>query len=112
GASVYVNGVAVGVDGTGAFSTVVALTPGSNTINAVAMDAAGNTGSASATVTFNDPVPGLQQDLDNANAGLTTAESVAAALQLQLFIASAIAAIGLVLAVVLFILWWSGRSKM
>ncbi|MFQ5918827.1 MAG: hypothetical protein ACE5I4_02120, partial [Thermoplasmata archaeon] len=111
GASVYVNGVAVGVDATGAFSTNVALNTGSNTITAVAMDAAGNSGSTSATVTFNDPVPGLQQDLDDANAGLNTAQDVAAALQLQLFVAIAIAVIGLVLAAVLFVLWWSGRKR-
>jgi hypothetical protein len=111
GASVYVNGAAVGVDGTGAFSTNVALTAGSNTITAIAMDAAGNSGSTSATVTFNDPVPGLQEQLDDANTGLNTARDVAAALQLQLFVAIAIAAIGLVLAAVLFVLWWGGRNK-
>ena len=111
GASVYVNGVAVGVDATGAFSTTVALTSGSNTITAIAMDAAGNSGSTSATVTFNDPVPGLQGELDDATADLDTGRNVAAALQTQLFIAIAIAAIGLVLAAVLFVLWWGMRSK-
>ena len=111
GASVYVNGVKVGVDATGAFSTTVALTSGSNTITAIAMDAAGNAGSTSATVTFNDPVPGLQQDLDNANEGLDAGRNVAASLQIQLFVAIAIAAIGLVLAAVLFVLWSGSRSK-
>ena len=110
GASVYVNGGAVGVDANGAFSTTVALTPGSNTITAVAMDAAGNSGSTSVSVTFNDPVPGLQQGLDTANADLNAAQNVAAGLQTQLFVAIAIAAIGLVLAAVLFVLWWSGRK--
>ncbi len=111
GADVYLNGIAVAVDATGAFSVNVALVTGSNTITAVAMDAAGNSRSTSTTVTFNDPVPGLQQDLDSANEGLNMARDVAAALQIQLFVAIAIAAIALVLAAVLFVLWWGSRSK-
>ena len=111
GADVYLNGIAVAVDATGAFSVNVALVTGSNTITAVAMDAAGNSRSTSTTVTFNDPVPVLQQDLDSANEGLNMARDVAAALQIQLFVAIAIAAIALVLAAVLFVLWGGSRSK-
>ena len=109
GASVYVNGVAVGVDPAGAFSTNVALTSGSNTITAIAMDAAGNAGSTSATVTFNDPVPGLLQDLDDANDGLSAAQGNVAGLQTQVLIAIVIAVIGVALAGVA--LAWGMRKK-
>jgi hypothetical protein len=104
GASVSVNGIAVNVDANGAFSFSLALAPGSNTIDAVATDLAGNSGSTSVSVTFNDPVPGLQQDLNNANDGLNIAEGNVAGLQQQVLIAIVIAVIGVALAGVALVL--------
>jgi hypothetical protein len=108
GASVSVNGIVVDVDANGAFSFSLALAPGSNTITAVATDLAGNSGSTSVSVTFNDPVPGLQQDLNNANDGLNIAQGNVAGLQTQVLIAIIIAVSGVVLAGVVF---WRGMGK-
>ncbi len=58
--SVTVNGVAVTVDSvTGAFSTVVILTPGPNTIDVIATDAAGNTARVTRTIIFDTSGPTL-----------------------------------------------------
>lgn len=70
GARVDLNGYAVGVGAGGAFSAVLALKPGMNVITATATDEADNTASDSVTVTFNDPLPGLQQQLNNVNNAL------------------------------------------
>lgn len=110
GASVSVNGIAVDVDANGGFSIGLALAPGANTITAVATDPAGNSGSTSVSVTFNDPVPGLQQDLDNAKDDLDTAQGNLAGLQTQFLIAIVIAVFGIVLAAVLFVLYWGVRK--
>ncbi len=108
GASVSVNGIAVSVDANGAFSFSLALAPGSNTITAVATDLAGNSGSTSVSVTFDDPVPALLQDLDNANDGLNTAQGNLADLQTQVLIAIIIAVVGVAMAGVG--LWWGMRK--
>jgi hypothetical protein len=52
---VTVNGAAATLAGDGSWTAPVTLTPGSNTITASAGDAAGNTGTASETVTFTPP---------------------------------------------------------
>lgn len=67
GSTVVVNGVEVHVSQSGGFSVAVALLPGANTIDVTATDAAGNTATSTVTVTYNDPVPGLVDDLAAAN---------------------------------------------
>jgi hypothetical protein len=53
--SVKVNGKTVDLS-SGSFSTLVALTPGANTVTAVATDATGNTATATRAVTYTEPV--------------------------------------------------------
>ena len=64
GATLSVGGVLAVVDGsTGAYSVNVALSVGTNTIEVVATDSSGNPESVSIAVTFDDPVPGLWEEL-------------------------------------------------
>jgi hypothetical protein len=58
--SVTVNGVSVPVDSvTGAFSTVITLSPGPNTIDVIATDAAGNTARVTRTIILDTSGPTL-----------------------------------------------------
>ncbi len=63
GASVRVNGIVAEVSSNGSFSLLLALTEGENPITATATDRAGNDASVSVSVTFTNPVPGLEQNL-------------------------------------------------
>jgi len=65
GATVDVNGRAAAVSDSGKFSVLVELNDGANVLSVVAEDAAGNTANVSLTVTYNDPVPGLQEKIDS-----------------------------------------------
>jgi len=56
-ASLAVNGAAVAVAPDGAWSTVLALKPGANTITALASDQAGLTSSSAITVSYTPPTP-------------------------------------------------------
>lgn len=89
GAVVYVNGRAVAVSSTGEFSALVELSAGVNSLVITAKDDAGNHATKTLTVTFNDPLPGLeekianqqdaidllQDDLDAANDDIANAQS-------------------------------------
>ncbi|HYS70908.1 MAG TPA: Ig-like domain-containing protein, partial [Thermoplasmata archaeon] len=118
GAHLVVNGVAVNVASDGTFSARIALAPGSNPITAIATDAAGNSATAPpVTVTFNDPVPGLRNDLTNTQNSLnatkgdlaTTQGDLAAARQSLSSLSTealgllALAAVALVLGVLQFV---------
>ncbi|MGI0148413.1 MAG: Ig-like domain-containing protein, partial [Thermoplasmata archaeon] len=74
GAALLVNGIGVTVGSDGGFSLLIALAVGSNTITAIATDAAGNQNTASVTVTFADPVPGVEQDLQDTQDQLNATE--------------------------------------
>ncbi|MEE9174160.1 MAG: S8 family serine peptidase, partial [Thermoplasmata archaeon] len=63
GASVRVNGIVAEVSSNGSFSLLLALTEGENPITATATDSAGNDAGVSVSVTFTNPVPGLEQNL-------------------------------------------------
>lgn len=64
GATLSIGGLWAVVDSsTGAFSMNIALLEGTNTIEVVATDPSGNSESVSIAVTFDDPVPGLWEDL-------------------------------------------------
>jgi hypothetical protein len=69
GGSMYANGVRASDDGTGLFSALVPLEPGVNRIMIVVTDGNANSATATVNVTFVDPVPVLQQELN-----LTTQE--------------------------------------
>ena len=97
GASVRVNSIAVEPEADGSFRLILALTPGNSTLTAVATDLAGNSGSTSVSRTYNDPAPGLQQDLDD--------------LQTQIFILIGLLVAALALAGVLFFLYWNLRQE-
>jgi hypothetical protein len=71
-ASVTVNGLPAALDGA-TFTAAVTLTPGANAIVATATDAAGNTGSASITVSFVPPP--LAISIQTPADGITTTES-------------------------------------
>ncbi|HEY7587508.1 MAG TPA: Ig-like domain-containing protein [Thermoplasmata archaeon] len=74
GANVTVNGVPATVDGTGAFTEVVTLAEGLNTIEVVATDAAGNFASVTKSVTLDTTPPALT--VDEPTAGSLIGESV------------------------------------
>ena len=84
GAQVSVNGVAAGVGADGSFGLHVALRPGANLLVATAWDTAGNSRTASVSVTFQDPVPGLIMQLAAAQAGLASAEGNLSVAQAEL----------------------------
>ena len=63
GARLVVNGIAVAVAVDGTFNAVVSLSQGTNAIVATATDAAGNSRSASVSVTYTNPVSSLEQQL-------------------------------------------------
>lgn len=103
GARVTVNGLVADVSASGAFSFILALVEGDNTITARATDPAGNNRTVSVTVTFANPVPGLEEDLEAADANLGF-------LWLLVYVLAAIAAVGAGLALFMFVLWWMGRK--
>ncbi len=70
GASVDVNGYAVTVNATGAFSIELALKVGANSITVTSTDAAGNVATQTVAVAFSDPVPGLESELNSTRATL------------------------------------------
>ncbi len=111
GALVVVNGLAVEVDANGAFSLDLALSEGSNTITATATDLAGNSASTSRSVTYADPVPGLQQEIDDANSDLSTTQGNLATLNTQILILIGLVVAAFVLAGVGFLLYLTLRRK-
>lgn len=82
GSKVVVNGVEATVDAEGNWSATVPLNPGSNTLNVVATDSAGNEASATQEVTYT-PEPGAGTNTDaltnatetNANTNTNTAST-------------------------------------
>jgi len=74
GVALLVNGIGVAVGSDGSFSALLALAEGTNTITAIATDAAGNRNTASVTVTFVNPVPGVEQDLQDTRDDLDATE--------------------------------------
>jgi len=64
GATVDVNGRAAVVSDSGEFSLLVELEDGANVLLVKATDEAGNIANLSLTVTYTDPVPGLQDEID------------------------------------------------
>ncbi len=125
-----VNGLVVSVAPDGSFAFELALREGANTVRATATDPAGNVATASVTVTYTNPVPGLQQQLqalqaqldavqtqlDTTNQALQDAqESLAAANarldSLQTNLLLGLIAVVLILGVLQFGLAWMGRRK-
>lgn len=84
GVRVSVNGVEATVASNGSFSLLLGLQPGVNSVTARAWDAAGNSVQASLTVRFDDPVPGLEGQLADAQAALTAAAADLAGAQADL----------------------------
>ena len=73
-ATVAINGVYAVVNEDGSFSCVIALVDGANIITVTATDVSGNSAELSVTVTYVNPVPALEQQLEDALADLTLAE--------------------------------------
>jgi hypothetical protein len=89
GASVSVAGVAAMVGADGSFGLFVALQAGANTLLVTAADAAGNRASASVTVTFTDPLSGLEGQLASAQATISTQQAQITSAQAALTAAQA-----------------------
>lgn len=64
GAVVDVNGRSIAVSESGNFSVLVELEDGANVLVITAKDEAGNSANVSLTVSYTDPVPGLQDQID------------------------------------------------
>ncbi len=75
GTVLFVNGLAVSPGPSGSFGVLIALSPGVNRVNVTAWDRAGNRATRLVNVTYNDPVPGLDQELAAAQAALASAQS-------------------------------------
>ncbi len=117
GATVDVNGRSAAVTTSGEFSVLVELDDGANVLLVTARDEAGNSANASLTVTYNDPVPGLkdtiddqqgaldqlQDDLDAANEEIASVGSTA-------MIMGILGIVGLVVAVVALVLVFLRRK--
>lgn len=84
GALTSVNGVEAFVSANGSFALTVPLAPGPNTLTVAARDAYGNEATASVNVTFDDPVPGLEARLRQAEADLVAARTDLHATRVQL----------------------------
>jgi hypothetical protein len=84
GAGVTVNGIGAAVAGNGSWTARVALAPGANNLSVVATDPWGNHATTNRTVVFNDPLPGLEADLAQAQANATAAASALADAQANL----------------------------
>lgn len=67
GSSLVVDGYAVAVSSSGAFSVALPLSSGANTITATEKDAAGNTASQSVVVTYDNPLPAAQSMISSLN---------------------------------------------
>ena len=70
GASMTVNGIVAAVGADGSFSMRIALANGTNGIVATARDVVGNARTVLRTVTYVDPLPGLQEELAETRADL------------------------------------------
>ncbi len=84
GARLVVNGVVVAVASTGSFSFVLALQEGTNAITATATDPAGNAATVARTVTYTNPVPGLEQELQDTQDELAATQDELAATRQEL----------------------------
>jgi len=84
GVDLTVNGLRVVVDSTGAWRVNLSLSAGENTIMAVATDAAGNTVTASVSVTYVDPVSGIEEEQGQARDNLVQVVSRLDSLGLQM----------------------------
>lgn len=69
-----VNGMGVSVSSNGSFSCAVVLVNGTNIITAIARDASGNSVTVTRTVTYNDPIPDLEERLSGAQQHLAALE--------------------------------------
>lgn len=75
GASVVVNGYAAAVDSSGSFSLQIPLKVGANSIKVTATDAAGNAATQTLAVAYTNPVPGLENQLNQTNQALNSTQA-------------------------------------
>ena len=117
GATVEVNGKQVAVFVSGEFSTVVELSPGVNTLVVTATDDAGNNATKTLTVTYNDPVPGLedqigdhQEEIDGLQEDLDAANDQIAGLESTAMLFGILGVVGLVVAIVALVMVFMRRK--
>jgi len=125
GAGVVVNGLIVSVGPGGVFALDLALAPGPNVIAATATDQAGNAATASVTVTYANPVPGLEQELNatrddlaairdvltNQTQDLRETRDALAAANANLMVSLSLLLVLVVVTVVQFVLYWRLRGQ-
>ena len=68
------SGLVTEVSSDGSFALDLALAEGTNRITATATDAAGNTATTSVDVTYINPIPGVEQGLQQAQTDLANAQ--------------------------------------
>jgi peptidoglycan hydrolase CwlO-like protein len=82
GAQVSVNGFLAAVNSaTGGFSINLPLLEGSNVVTVTATDSSGNSATATRNVTFQDPIPGVQQDILDLQSTVSAIQSEVATIQ-------------------------------
>jgi hypothetical protein len=86
GAMLGVNGLVVDLAADGSFSFRLPLAEGENLLTATARDAAGNEAKAIRTVTYVNPVAGLEEDLEDARQSIDKATATSAELSSRSFL--------------------------
>lgn len=110
GATVDVNGRAAAVSESGAFSVLVELADGANVLVVTATDEAGNVANATLTVTYNDPVPGLEDEIDQLQEDLDAANDEIASVGSTVMLLGILGVIGLVVAIVALVMVFLRRK--
>lgn len=109
-AVVDVNGRPVVVDASGEFSVLVELTDGANDLVVTAMDEAGNMAEVSITVTYTDPVPGLEDEIDQLQEDLDAANDEIASVESTAMLMGILGVVGLIIAIVALVLVFMRRK--
>ena len=124
-AALSINGILAAVEIDGSYSCTIALVEGINTIAATATDASGNSATASVSVTYINPVPGLedelvavqdelnatQDDLDATDEELRSTSDDLDDVRSQNLMLMAVLAVFAILAVVMSVMFFSLRKK-
>ncbi|MHC1710025.1 MAG: Ig-like domain-containing protein [Methanomassiliicoccales archaeon] len=110
GATVDVNGRAAAVSDSGEFSVLVELADGANVLLVTATDEEGNVANVTLTVTYNDPVPGLEDEIDELHEDLDAANDEIASVGSTAMLMGILGVVGLVVAIVALVLVFLRRK--
>jgi hypothetical protein len=110
GATVDVNGRTAAVSDSGEFSVLVELADGANVLVVTATDEAGNNVDVSLTVTYNDPVPGLEDEIDQLQEDLDAANEETASVGSTAMLMGILGVVGLIIAIVALVMVFLRRK--